>query len=315
MRFRFLALIAVAVAALVGCAGEAIEPGGSPTTTVPPAPTVSTVDLRIVIGTNEYPDEFTASLVCGDRADATGYLGERGSEACAFLVSSDDARSLLVDGAAPNRVCTEVYGGGEVARIDGTIGDTAISRTIDRANGCGIADWDLLQPILVEPYDLARREACSGAGVPSADESPQANLPPAVAEVRRHLMALARSCDFEALGELALADGTNYSFGAAGDPAGLWRMQEDRGDTPMAALVQVLYFPPDVREIEGIRYYVWPAVAALDDWTDATDLQRRQLADVFGDEALADWDAFGGYIGYRVGITEAGDWAYFVAGD
>ena len=60
---------------------------------------------------------------------------------------------------------------------------------------------------------------------------------------------------------------------------------------------------------------MWPAVAALDDWNDATEEQRSELAQLFGADALADWDLFGGYIGYRVGITDSGRWAFFVQGD
>ena len=84
----------------------------------------------------------------------------------------------------------------------------------------------------------------------------------------------------------------------------------------MADLVAVLQLTPGTMDLgQGTVFYVWPAVAALDDWNEATEEQRSELADLFGADALADWDLFGGYIGYRVGITESGDWAFFVAGD
>jgi hypothetical protein len=39
-----------------------------------------------------------------------------------------------------------------------------VSATVDRAYGCGIADWDLLRPVLVEPCDLLS-QSCSGGSV------------------------------------------------------------------------------------------------------------------------------------------------------
>ncbi len=126
----------------------------------------------------------------------------------------------------------------------------------------------------------------------------------------------AASCDFDGLASRAIADGTNVSFGGSGDPAALWRDLEAQGATPMADLITVLQLAVDTTDDgQGTVFWVWPAVATLDDWSDATDEQRSELADLFGDEALADWDLFGGYIGYRVGITDTGRWAFFVQGD
>ena len=57
----------------------------------------------------------------------------------------------------PNSVCTEIYGGADVAQITGAIGDQTVDTTIDRTNGCGINDWDevlgdILPPAIgVEP--------------------------------------------------------------------------------------------------------------------------------------------------------------------
>ena len=109
--------------------------------------------------------------------------------------------TLLIDGPVTDRVCTEIYGGGEAARITGTVAGRPVDVTVDRANGCGIADWKLLQPILVEPYDLARPDAatrCSGSSAPDLGRD-HGELPPAVDEVRAALRAEAEVCDFEAL--------------------------------------------------------------------------------------------------------------------
>jgi hypothetical protein len=60
--------------------------------------------------------------------------------------------------------------------------------------------------------------------------------------------------------------------------------------------------------------YVWPD-AFLVDWDQTTEAQRAALAEIYDSEALDGWESFGAFIGYRLGITESGDWIYFIAGD
>ena len=115
---------------------------------------------------------------------------------------------------------------------------------------------------------------------------------------------------------MAEADGTSYTFGGSSDPAAYWGNLETNGETPLADMVQLLELEPALYDVgEGNVFYVWPAVYALPDWSDATEEQRQELADLFGADQLAGWDSFGGYIGYRAGITTDGRWAFFVAGD
>ena len=292
----------------------------TPITSAPTtSPNVFEADLTITIGTGDQPVEFEATLRCGSDVGGTGYLAGRAAGACDSLKTSADAQLLLLMGPAADRACTEIYGGGEIADIKGTLTGIAVDMSVDRANGCGISDWDLLQPILVEPYDLARQNAagdCSGAAAPTGDSADQVNLPPLVADVRTALLNGAASCDLEGLASRAIGDDTNVSFGGSDDPAALWRDLEASGATPMADLVAVLQLAVGtIDDGQGTVFYVWPAVAALDDWSDATEEQRSELAALFGADALDSWDAFGGYIGYRVGIADTGRWAFFVEGD
>lgn len=321
MRLMLIGAILALLAVACGPNGD-VGTGTEPTTTPTSATSTTsadefTADLTITIGTADQPGEFEANLRCGTGTDGTGYLADTAAAACAFLRASADAQLLLSEGPVTDRACTEIYGGGEIARIGGTLDGISVNVTIDRANGCGIADWDLLQPILIEPYDLTRQNAadCSGATAPTGDRD-QGELPPVVSEVRSALLQEAASCEIDRLAARALADGTNVSFGGSDDPAGLWRDLESRNSTPMADLIAVLQLAPGtIADGQGTVFYVWPAVAALDDWNNATEEQRSELADLFGADALADWDLFGGYIGYRVGITDAGRWAFFVEGD
>lgn len=326
MRMPRLALT-VGVAVIATACGYS-QPSGSPSTTAPPSSTTTSslpatttttgpgfsASLDITIGTDGKPGEYTATLTCDSEATGTGYLEEEAAAACALLQSSEEARTRLIEGPPADQVCTEIYGGSEVAAITGSINGEPVSTTVDRANGCGIDDWTLLRPILVEPYDM-QRQTCSAARLEPRDPDPQGDLPEVVSSLRDELLGLASACNYNDLAAIAAQDKTRVSFGDVTDPALFWRDLEANGQTPMADMVSILGFAPGTVETPDGLIYVWPGVFALDDWSQATDAQRQELADVFGQKALADWDAFGGYIGYRVGITEDGHWMYFVAGD
>jgi len=323
MKNRLIALVAGLTIVAAAC-GSLQQPGATPSTstTHPPSTTSTTstttepaftASLDITIGTKDKPGEFTTSLACGSTVSATGYLADTAPDACDFLASTQDARTRLIDGVPKDRACTEIYGGGEVADISGSINGTAVSTTVDRANGCGIADWDLLRPILVEPYDILR-ETCSAARLEPKDPDPQGDLPAPVAAMREELLGLASVCNYDDLAAIATQDTTNISFGDTTDPASFWRSLEANGGTPMADLESVLQLTPGTIDAADGTIYVWPGVFAMD-WSNVTSQQRQELVDIFGQDAVDGWDAFGSYIGYRVGITADGHWAYFVAGD
>lgn len=109
--------------------------------------------------TYEHPDvgKVEYQIVClGDTATLLGDIdGVRDQTACAAL-ADPAVQTRLIDGAPTDVACTEIYGGPETARIVGTIGDKAVDTTVDRANGCGIDDWDrLLADLLPEPLPFA----------------------------------------------------------------------------------------------------------------------------------------------------------------
>ncbi|MEW2114577.1 SSI family serine proteinase inhibitor [Streptomyces sp. NPDC005474] len=49
---------------------------------------------------------------------------------------------------APDSVCTMVYGGPATAHVTGTWAGRAVDATFDRSNGCQMARWDRLVPLL-----------------------------------------------------------------------------------------------------------------------------------------------------------------------
>jgi hypothetical protein len=115
------------IAALAACSGDREgERGGAPT-----------VDLVISVTTPQGNRE--TRLQC----DADG-----GSRRC------DIARRLadfLAEEPPRDRVCTEIYGGPETARVRGTIGERRIDRRFSKTNGCEIADWERAEPLLAAP--------------------------------------------------------------------------------------------------------------------------------------------------------------------
>src|SRR5919106_3492163 len=150
-------------------------------------------------------------------------------------------------------------------------------------------------------------ERCSASGM-SAELAEQVRLPAPVAETRRAIAEAAAVCDYEVLEGMALSNGRfTYSFGEGKGPAAFWRDAEGRGEEPLGLLVRLLGLP----HVKEGRVYTWPSAAGAR----APDQDWESLEAVFTEEEIAQWRRFGAYIGYRVGITASGDWAFYVAGD
>lgn len=105
---------------------------------------------------------------------------------CAWLRSTGLA--LLTEEPEPGRVCTQVYGGPEVATVTGTVDGTDVDATFSREDGCAIARFDAVAPLwtgVVDP-DLSLEPAGGDAAtdcpvivepdapVSSADQAPGA---------------------------------------------------------------------------------------------------------------------------------------------
>lgn len=164
------------------------------------------------------------------------------------------------------------------------------------------------------PTTTVPAATCSASGL-SPEPVARPELPPAVDRVRRALVAAAVACHHEALAGAAGSPFT-FSYGVSADPATFWRNAEDAGERPLWQLVQVLQLSfevvPGPSPAEDI--YVWPAVAAGDPGDD----RWAEVAEA-GLYTAAELDAMrrggSGYLGYRAGITAAGEWTFFVAGD
>lgn len=143
----FLALFAVA------CGSDVSDPGSTDSTTpddplgAGPYP-VATLDITV---THPEADDVSYTISClGDTATLIGNAPIDAEQACTALADAD-VRARLVDGPPADQVCTEIYGGPDVATIVGTLDDATVNATIDRTNGCGIDDWDRLLVDILPP--------------------------------------------------------------------------------------------------------------------------------------------------------------------
>jgi hypothetical protein len=149
---------------------------------------------------------------------------------------------------------------------------------------------------------------CSAAGL-SAELPADTALPAPVAEMRQQIAELAVECDYNGLQELALRGGTGftYSYGGETSAADFWAGAEERGEDVMRILVESLR--QNGREYQG--NWVWPTA-----YTDTpTDADWEALEGLYPQDQLDSMRQSGSFLGYRVGITPAGDWMFYVAGD
>lgn len=108
-------------------------------------------DLTLTVDQGDGTAVITYRLTClGDTATFTGDTSLAAHDGCITLTEPDVRTRLLTDDHL-DRVCTEQYGGPQTATISGTLDEQTVDASIDRANGCGINDWDaLLLPLLPE---------------------------------------------------------------------------------------------------------------------------------------------------------------------
>lgn len=134
------------LATIIVTIGTAAAPGGA----TPVAGTSARLAVEASTGsvnTALVPSE--ATLECDGGARGTGFVQRVAAPACA-LVGKGMVTKIAKQHRAP-RLCAEVYGGPQRARITGTVGGKRVSVTVNRGDGCGIAEWDALRPLLGDP--------------------------------------------------------------------------------------------------------------------------------------------------------------------
>ena len=91
--------------------------------------------------------EHVAHLRCrADSARADGFLRDAGAATACRRART--IASFLATRPSSKRICTQIYGGRQRARITGTIGTRHIDRRLKRTNGCEIGDWQHVVPLV-----------------------------------------------------------------------------------------------------------------------------------------------------------------------
>ena len=138
---------------LAGCAtaagGDGGGAGAAPSAAGDPAATTGDLVVEIDRGTGAPPERYT--LTCAGEAGGTpGGAHPDASAACAHLRS-------LAEPFAPipaDAVCTEQYGGPQTAHVTGTWRGQPVDLRLSRVDGCRIAQWDRLGPLLPGPVGV-----------------------------------------------------------------------------------------------------------------------------------------------------------------
>jgi hypothetical protein len=99
-----------------------------------------------IVASNGRGREDEARVRCsGSQVRATGYFVGRAATAC---VEVRRLAGFLRREPRRRRICTQVFGGPQSARISGVVGGKRINRRFHRADGCGVADWSRIEPLL-----------------------------------------------------------------------------------------------------------------------------------------------------------------------
>ena len=122
---------------LLAAAGCGSSTGGGDAAEPPPQPRY---DLQITYWPEGMDGESrTATLIC----DPNGGTHPDQAKACAAL----DAHPEALHPVPGDMACTQIYGGDQVALIEGD----GVHAVLNRSNGCEIARWDALAPVLELP--------------------------------------------------------------------------------------------------------------------------------------------------------------------
>jgi hypothetical protein len=121
---------ALALAFLLGACGGDGGAGASPRT-----------DLRVTLWPDGRDGEAVrATLTCdpagGDHRDLEA--------ACRVLSRHPEA----IDPVPGDAICTQIYGGPAEAEVEGVLDGRRVRASFDRRNGCEIARWERLRPLL-----------------------------------------------------------------------------------------------------------------------------------------------------------------------
>jgi Subtilisin inhibitor-like len=136
MSWRALPSLLAAAALLSACGTE----GGSDAGSGNSPDREPGTELRIEFQATADGEAVSATLAC----NPLGGEHPRAEEACTVLEENSDSLSPVSRDVA----CTQIYGGPETATVTGTFRGSPVHARFNRTNGCEIARWESLEPLL-----------------------------------------------------------------------------------------------------------------------------------------------------------------------
>jgi hypothetical protein len=133
---RVLLPCLIAMALLAGC-GEDDE-AEAPAPTQAPSSPASLADLKLTVdsdGSGRQPPK-EVEVRCGEGQES------------ALCTGVDQLDPEAFEPTPPETACTQQYGGPETARVTGTLRGERIDAEFSREDGCAIARWDAVVPVL-----------------------------------------------------------------------------------------------------------------------------------------------------------------------
>jgi len=146
-----------------------------------------------------------------------------------------------------------------------------------------------------------------------ANGDPSFDLTEPVAQKLTEVAEMAAGCNATGLAALA-SDDIVTTYGPDSGPQDIASWQPD--DERFGIIAELFNMTHGVTETEdGSRLYLWPAAFAYETWEEIPDAAMDELLRIYTQEELDQISLLGSYGGWRIGITESGEWIFFVAGD
>lgn len=193
IRLPLVLLLVVFVASLGGCGSDdATSSSGDDAPKAKAVTTeglVATVDAKLEIAiknvgnrdgagiplpdlkcTRSVPATCSGTVVCPAATDDAN-----GIELCGWLARSGEA--ILLAEEEPGQMCTQQYGGPEVATVTGTLGDEQVDATFSRQDGCAIGAFDAASPLWSREALTALASASAAGGDAASGSCPALPAP------------------------------------------------------------------------------------------------------------------------------------------
>jgi hypothetical protein len=119
----------------------------APATAASHPPSTATADLEVVVVRAPGEPEHRWTLRCAGTDALPGTTHPTAATACALVA----ARPEVLAPPPADQLCTQQYGGPEVATVTGTVNGSPVDRRFTRTDGCGISVWAMAEPLLGAP--------------------------------------------------------------------------------------------------------------------------------------------------------------------